>query len=88
MTELVLPAPPEFKLPNIRKIFIPDPGYVVFDCDLAGADAQVVAWEADDEDLKRAFRAKLDVHAHNATAMWGDEFKRLPPDSHACYKKR
>ena len=40
-------------LPNIRKIFIPDPVYILIDSDLAGADAQVVAWEADDEDLKK-----------------------------------
>ena len=67
----------EVVLPNVRKIFIPDPGYEIFDCDLAGADAQVVAWEADDEDLKNAFRAGLDVHAKNAEDMWGSEFTRL-----------
>lgn len=75
-------------LPNIRKIFIPDPGYVLFDCDLSGADAQVVAWEAGDEDLKTAFRAKLDVHAKNATDMWGLEFSSLDPEGYPYYKKR
>lgn len=58
-------------LPNIRKLFIPDPGYVIVDCDLSGADAQVVAWEANDHDLKTAFRAGLDVHNHNGKAVWG-----------------
>lgn len=75
-------------LPNIRKIFIPDPGYVMFDCDLSGADAQVVAWEADDEDLKAAFRAGLDVHAKNAEDLWGAGFTSLAPDSYARYEKR
>lgn len=60
-------------LPNIRKLFIPDPGMVIADADLAGADAQVVAWEAEDEDLKDAFRAGLKVHAKNAIDMWGKE---------------
>lgn len=64
-------------LPNIRKIFIPDPGYTMFDCDLAGADAQVVAWECEDDDLKAAFRAGLDVHSKNAEDMWGTTFTKL-----------
>lgn len=61
-------------LPNIRKLFVPDPGMVICDCDLSGADAQVVAWEAGDEDLKSAFKAGLNVHNHNGTAMWGEDY--------------
>lgn len=79
---------PKVILPNVRKIFIPDPGFTIFDCDLSGADAQVVAWEAGDDDLKAAFRAGLDVHAKNATDMWGASFTSLDPESHAYYKKR
>ena len=44
----------KIKLPNVRKMFVPDLGYVVFDCDLAGADAQVVAWEAGDDNCHPA----------------------------------
>jgi len=73
-------------LPNVRKIFIPDPGYTFFECDLAGADAQVVAWRAEDEDLKAAFRAGLDVHSKNAEDMWGGAFTSL--QGVARYKKR
>lgn len=75
-------------LPNVRKLFLPDVGYTIFDADLAGADAQVVAWEAEDEDLKAAFRARLDVHHKNATDMWGESFTKLDPKSDAYYKKR
>jgi DNA polymerase-1 len=78
----------EVILPNIRKLFVPDPNYVMFDCDLSGADAQVVAWEADDDVLKEAFRQGLDVHKKNAGDMWGREFLDLDPDSFAYYKKR
>lgn len=70
-------------LPNIRKLFIPDPGYLIADCDLAGADAQVVAWEAEDEDLKDAFRKGLKVHVKNATDVWGDKFSKLDPKTPA-----
>lgn len=71
-----------FKLPNVRKIFLPDEGYEIADIDLAGADAQVVAWEANDEDLKAAFRANIKIHAHNAKALFpnlcGPDGKREP----------
>lgn len=60
-------------LPNIRELFIPDPGYIIADADLAGADARVVAWDAGDEDLKDAFKAGLKVHAKNALDMFGPE---------------
>lgn len=59
-------------LPNIRKMFIPDPGYVIFDADLSGADAQVVAWEAEDDELKSLFRRGENVHMHNAKTMFGE----------------
>lgn len=73
-------------LPNVRKLLIPDAGYTLFEGDLAGADAQVVAWEAEDEDLKTAFRSGVDVHAKNAEDMWGAEFIHLA--GHARDKKR
>lgn len=62
------------ELPNVRKLFVPDPGYVMFDADLSGADAQVVAWEADDRDLKAAFRAGMKIHAKNAEDIFGTEY--------------
>lgn len=68
------------ELPNVRKLFIPDEGHVVFDADLSGADAQVVAWEADDEDLKKAFRSGIKIHAKNAEDVFGDEYAKAPGD--------
>lgn len=62
------------RLPNVRKLFIPDRGMMIFDGDLSGADAQVVAWEADDADLKAAFRAGVKIHAKNAEDLFGQEW--------------
>jgi hypothetical protein len=62
-------------LPNIRKLFIPDPGYEIADADLAGADAQVVAWEANDTDLMDAFEAGLKVHIKNARDIFPEKVK-------------
>lgn len=59
----------ELELPNIRKIFIPDPGYTFFDMDLDRADLQVVVWEAEDDELKQMLREGVDVHAENARTI-------------------
>ncbi len=59
-------------LPNVRKIFTPDPGFTLFEADLAGADAQVVAWEAGDEKLKDIFRNKKPLHLINAQDIFSD----------------
>lgn len=61
------------RMPNVKKLFIPDEGYEIADVDLAGADAQVVAWEAGDEELKAAFRAGVKIHAVNAKTIFGGD---------------
>ena len=61
-------------LPNVRKLFKPDPGHIICDVDLSGADAQVVAWEAKDADLKQAFRDGIDVHNKNGRDVFGDTY--------------
>lgn len=62
----------EFVLPNIKRLLKPDPGMVIGDFDLAQADAQVVAWEANDDELKAIFRDPTrDLHAENAKAIFG-----------------
>jgi len=73
--------------PNIRANFIPDPGYTLFDVDLEGADAQVVAWDAGDEDLKAAFRARLKVHAKNAKDIYGEALAGLDGKREPLYTR-
>lgn len=64
-------------LPNIKKLFLPDIGYIIVDCDLAQADAQVVAWEADDDELKSIFKdPTADLHSENAKTIFGTLTKR------------
>ena len=59
-------------------MFVPDPGKVIIDADLSGADAQVVAWEADDPKLKAAFREGKSVHLMNGEDLLGTEFTSAP----------
>jgi uracil-DNA glycosylase len=65
-----------YQFPNIRRIFIPDPGYTWFDLDLERADLFVVCWEAEDEQLKTAMRLGVDIHLLNAYVISG---KNPPP---------
>lgn len=58
------------KLPNIRKLFTPDPGWIFFDLDLDRADLQVVVWEAEDDGLKAALREGVDIHCLNAKTLF------------------
>ena len=49
-------------LPNIRKLFIPDDGYTLFDIDLSSADLRIVTWEADCRLMKQWFADELDPY--------------------------
>lgn len=76
-------------LPNIKKLFIPDPGHAIFDVDLDRADLQVVVWEADDADLKRQLKLGVDLHIMNGMLLEGME---PPPEdelieSHPNYEE-
>jgi DNA polymerase len=76
------------RLPNVRKLFVPDSGMTFFDMDLDRADLQVVVWEADDADLKKALRLGIDLHCFNACDIY--DIKGIPPEelieTHPNYK--
>ena len=61
--------PEDLELPNIRKLFVPDPGFTFFDMDLDRADLQVVVWEAEDREMKEMLRAGVDMHVENAKLL-------------------
>ncbi|MDX2059911.1 MAG: DNA polymerase [Gemmatimonadales bacterium] len=81
--------PEDLSLPNVRKMFIPDPGFTFFDMDLDRADLQVVVWEADDADMKRALRMGIDMHLMNACDIF--RIRGVPYDElvegHPNYKE-
>ncbi len=59
------------RLPNIKNLFVPDPGYVYIDVDLEQADAQVVAWESECQRLKDIFKDPTkDFHSENAFGFY------------------
>jgi DNA polymerase I-like protein with 3'-5' exonuclease and polymerase domains/uracil-DNA glycosylase len=62
-----------FNLPNMRSMYVPDPGFTFFDMDLDRADLQVVVWESEDEELKAALRMGVDIHLLNVYSIDGQE---------------
>lgn len=65
-----------YQFPNIRSMFVPDPGCTWFDGDLDRADLQVVVYEADDPMLKAALRMGADIHLMNSFVL---ERREPPP---------
>lgn len=65
-----------YELPNIRSIFVPDPGHIWIELDLQRADLFVVAYEANDTELKRIMHLGADIHLANSFTLEG---KPLPP---------
>jgi len=61
-----------FSFPNIRSMFVPDPGYEFFDIDLDSADLRIVAWESDCKWLKDCFRAGLKPYVELAKEYYHD----------------
>lgn len=67
---------PDMWIPNLRKIFIPDTGFIMGEFDLKSADAQVVAAEAEEWELLRQLTdPNFDLHQLNAD-RWGIPTKR------------
>ncbi len=78
------PRPAKYKTPNIKSLFLAEPGWIVADTDLAQADARVVAWEADDDELMQMFLdPTIDLHTENAKTIFGT----CPDKSHPNRKK-
>lgn len=59
----------------IRRMFIPDPGHVFFNCDQQGAEARVVGYLAGDTAYIKAVESG-DVHTMVASMVFGFEPKR------------
>lgn len=59
-------------LPNVRSLFIPDPGYTFFDIDLSSADLRIVVWESDEPTFKAMLREGADPYTEIAKEFYND----------------
>lgn len=60
------------ELPNVRSLFIPDPGKTFFDIDLSSADLRIVVWESDEPEMKAMLRAGADPYTEIAKEFYND----------------
>lgn len=60
-------------------MLVPDPGYVLVEADLSGADLQVVAWDSGAKRLKERLRAGEDIHTANALRLFGSTVEVRSP---------
>lgn len=68
-------------LPNVRRIFIPDPGFTIFDTDLSKADLRIVVWESGEEEMKAMLREGRDPYVETAREFHRDpSIKKLRSD--------
>jgi uracil-DNA glycosylase/DNA polymerase I-like protein with 3'-5' exonuclease and polymerase domains len=76
-----------FDLPNVRTLYIADPGFTFFDMDLDRADLQTVVWESEEPDFKKAMQMGVDLHLWNAYILQGKEPPALDEliEGHARY---
>ena len=58
-----------------RRMYVPDPGKVIIQADYIQAEAVVVAYQTNDQNLKKIFRNKEDLHCYTAAMMFG-----VPPE--------
>ena len=56
---------------EIRKMFIPKPGFVLVDADYSQIELRVLAHIANDETMQEAFRSGMDVHTVTASQVFG-----------------
>jgi uracil-DNA glycosylase len=74
-------------LPNVRKLFIPDPGKTFFDIDLNSADLRIVVWESDEQEMKAMLREGADIYTEVGKEFYHDpSFSKKDPRRNQFFK--
>lgn len=63
----------------IRKVFIPEQGYVFVDADYSQIELRLLAHLSQDPVLIRAFRENMDIHASTASEVFGIPIDQITP---------
>ena len=73
-------------LPNVRSLFIPDPGYTFFDIDLDSADLRIVAWEAGLSEMKAMIAEGKKVYIEVMKEYYKDPTKNKDSKEYRMFK--
>lgn len=71
---------------NIRKLFIPEPGYVFVTVDYSAAELRVIAHCSGDENMLKAFKEGLDFHRHTASLVFDKQYDAVTPEERQIAK--
>lgn len=74
------------ELPNIRELFIPDPGMTMVDIDLDSADARIVAWESNCQWLKKCFKEGKKPYVEIMKEYYQDDSKSKKSPEYSMFK--
>ncbi|WP_296817497.1 DNA polymerase, partial [Brevundimonas sp.] len=66
---------------QIRQAFIAEPGHVLISADYSQIELRLLAHLGDIPELKRAFKAGLDIHAATASEMFGVPVEGMPAET-------
>ena len=64
---------------EIRRMFVPRPGWVLVDADYSQIELRVLAHIADDKTMQEAFRSGFDIHTATAAQVFGVEPEQVTP---------
>lgn len=73
-------------LPNIRELFIPDEGKVVWDIDLDSADLRIVTWESNCAWMKAQFKAGKKPYVEIMKEYYQDDSKSKNSPEYKIFK--
>lgn len=62
----------DLELPNVRELFLPDPGNTFFDIDLSSADLRIVTWESDCREMKAMLKEGKNPYVEIAKEYYRD----------------
>ncbi len=71
---------------QVRKAFIPTPGYVLIDADYSQVELRILAALSEDENLLDAFHDKADIHKRTATSIFGVREDQVTPAQRSAAK--
>lgn len=64
---------------KIRKVFLPEEGYVFLDADYSQIELRVLAHLSGDEKLQQAYEKNQDIHARTASEVFGVPMEEVTP---------
>lgn len=67
--------------PEVRSVFVPEPGLELWEYDLAQAEMRVMAGWAGEENMLAAIEAGRNLHAETAISLWGTEWGDIELDA-------